>query len=217
MSGSRSSDGWIVTIEVTVDDDQVTEWQEASEGQSDQFSDEFEKQFTPNFSVSWFDRGMRVTASVADQDHLHALTRTCERFTKAARNIGFPDLQVHSLGVLSPAAAQQGLSQGLRPLELMGVAELSQALGVSKQRVSELRKRPPKYFPKPDAEVKASPLWRKSSIDAFLARWDRAPGRRAEKRSEREEALGTFIKDDGKQIKDQLDELNKHLDNIAGR
>jgi len=59
--------------------------------------------------------------------------------------------------------------------ELAGVAEVSRILGVTKQRVSELLRS--RSFPRPIAELEASPVWRSSSIIRFAQHWERKPGR----------------------------------------
>jgi len=63
--------------------------------------------------------------------------------------------------------------------DLAGVAEVAELLGVSRERVRQLRAEPD--FPEPVAELQATPLWRRSEV----ARWDsgrrRRPGRRPEK------------------------------------
>jgi hypothetical protein len=59
--------------------------------------------------------------------------------------------------------------------DLVGVAELAEALGVSKQRVSELAATAP--FPRPLATLKAGPVWERSSIGQFVETWRRKPGR----------------------------------------
>jgi hypothetical protein len=61
------------------------------------------------------------------------------------------------------------------PLELVGVTEVAQELGVSKQRVSELRA--VEVFPAPIAELAAGPVWTRRSLTAFLSTWQRRPGR----------------------------------------
>ncbi len=59
--------------------------------------------------------------------------------------------------------------------QLAGVAEVARILRVSKQRVSELLKS--RFFPRPIAELEASPVWRSSAIIRFAERWKRKPGR----------------------------------------
>lgn len=54
---------------------------------------------------------------------------------------------------------------------LVGVAEVSQMLGVSRQRVTQLAKT--KDFPTPAVSLAAGPVWESASIEA----WARATGR----------------------------------------
>ena len=48
-------------------------------------------------------------------------------------------------------------------------------LNVSKQRFGELRREG--RFPNPIVELAATPVWRRSTIEGFMATWDRSPGR----------------------------------------
>lgn len=57
----------------------------------------------------------------------------------------------------------------------LGHQEVSHALGVSRQRLLEMRRSP--RFPKPVAELASGPVWMRPVITAFLSRWERKPGR----------------------------------------
>lgn len=59
--------------------------------------------------------------------------------------------------------------------ELLGVTELAGALGVIKQRISELTESG--RFPAPIARLKAGPVWQRSAIARFVRRWPRRAGR----------------------------------------
>lgn len=61
------------------------------------------------------------------------------------------------------------------PERFLGLAEVAQLFGVSKQRVSELRATP--RFPAPIAELAAGPVWKASTLGRFLESWERKPGR----------------------------------------
>lgn len=61
-------------------------------------------------------------------------------------------------------------------LDLIGTAEIAQALGVSPQRAGELAKTHP-AFPSPVATPKMGPIWTRASIEAFERTWERRPGR----------------------------------------
>jgi predicted DNA-binding transcriptional regulator AlpA len=54
---------------------------------------------------------------------------------------------------------------------LVGVAEIAQLLGVTRQRVNALASRP--SFPKPEAVLTAGRIWRRSDIEE----WARQAGR----------------------------------------
>lgn len=59
--------------------------------------------------------------------------------------------------------------------ELVGITEIAELLGTSRQRASELARSA--KFPVPVAELAAGPVWPKSRIARFVDEWDRKPGR----------------------------------------
>jgi hypothetical protein len=61
------------------------------------------------------------------------------------------------------------------PERYAGVSEVAALLGVSRQRVAELRHK--RGFPAPIAEISAGPIWEISSLNLFLEGWQRKPGR----------------------------------------
>ncbi len=61
---------------------------------------------------------------------------------------------------------------------LAGLAETAELLRVTRPRVAVLRKRPD--FPRPVAELASGPVWVAGEIEAFVQRWNRQPGRRAD-------------------------------------
>jgi FtsZ-interacting cell division protein YlmF len=63
-------------------------------------------------------------------------------------------------------------------MDLVGVAEIAQTMGVARQRVHELA-RAHLDFPEPVAELSAGRIWRKSDIEAWMASRER-PERRLE-------------------------------------
>jgi hypothetical protein len=62
-------------------------------------------------------------------------------------------------------------------LDLSGVAEIAERLGVSRQRVGQLIER--EDFPTPVSRLAAGPIFTTASVDAFKTRWEpgRKPGR----------------------------------------
>jgi hypothetical protein len=59
--------------------------------------------------------------------------------------------------------------------ELVGASEVGAMLGVSRQRVHQLREHP--AFPAPLVEVAMGPLWDARAVEAFARAWSRRPGR----------------------------------------
>lgn len=64
----------------------------------------------------------------------------------------------------------------IKPSDLMGATEVATHLGVSRQRVLELRQKNPK-FPEPVIRLSSGPVWDRKAIDDFVDQWDRTPGR----------------------------------------
>lgn len=58
---------------------------------------------------------------------------------------------------------------------LLGVAELAERLGVTKQRASDLAKGA--SFPKPLEVLASGPVWAESTVTRYVATWIRRPGR----------------------------------------
>ncbi len=72
-----------------------------------------------------------------------------------------------------------GLEQPPVP-EVIGVAELSEMLGVTKQRVSYLAQSQT-GFPKPIAKLASGPVWLKPTVMRFVETWERRPRGRPKK------------------------------------
>jgi len=63
-------------------------------------------------------------------------------------------------------------------MAVVGAAELAELLGISRQRLAQLRKDGP--LPPPDLVLAATPLWSTATVEAFLWGWRRKPGRKPE-------------------------------------
>lgn len=67
--------------------------------------------------------------------------------------------------------------------ELMSAAEIAEELGISRQRVHQLRSGD--TFPAPVAELRSGAVWSASAIRRFAREWSRKPGRPARARLRR--------------------------------
>jgi hypothetical protein len=83
------------------------------------------------------------------------------------RTLGFPDNTVISRSVIDADTF-------VAELEVYGSRELAELLNVSRQRLAQLRAEG--TLPDPDAELAATPVWRRETIDSFTFGWRRRPG-----------------------------------------
>lgn len=58
--------------------------------------------------------------------------------------------------------------------ETLGTAEVCEVLGITRQRLHQLRQSG--QFPGPDRELTATPLWMRSTLKDFTVGWRRTPG-----------------------------------------
>lgn len=64
----------------------------------------------------------------------------------------------------------------LAAMRLMTARDIARLFKVSTQRTAEVMRRP--EFPAPAGTIARSRVWFGSDVDAFLAGWDRRPGRK---------------------------------------
>ena len=95
---------------------------------------------------------------------------------KALLHIGAHAFGGPPIAIEAVTAAEQERRADMPTLpELVGASEVGQMLGVSRQRVHQLREHA--TFPAPLVEVAMGPLWDARAIDAFARAWSRRPGR----------------------------------------
>lgn len=102
---------------------------------------------------------------------LLAGVRTIE---KAAQATGMPAWPVVVVRAVDVSELDAALGTPDFPA-IVGTTEVTQLLGISRQRLHELRVSG--RFPLPLAELAGGPIWLQSTVDAFLKAWDRKPGR----------------------------------------
>lgn len=158
--------GWAIHMEAAgdpgpIDDEQVIAFLEA----------------LTNWSgvVSHSQDGSRYGATFAiDADDLEstsilaALAEAEQVFRLAAERAGLPSLPI----VIAEAQTYEEQEAELRrPVipELVGVSEIADILGVTRQRAHQLTKR--SDFPQHIAKLQAGPIWTRPSLNQFVEQW----------------------------------------------
>lgn len=124
-------------------------------------------------ALSWSPGEFSVQFSVRAPDAAHAISHGLGVLLMATEKLGIDIHEVPSIEATTHERLARELTED--PERYFGVNEVAEMLGVSKQRVSELRMR--SDFPAPVAELAAGPVWRESSLRRFVAEWPRRPGR----------------------------------------
>ena len=115
-----------------------------------------------------------ATFAVAADSPVQAVVTSCETFMSAAKKAGLPDWPIVRVEVMTEEEFETALEQPSVP-DLVGITEISEILGVSRQRASELARS--KRFPSPLAELASGPVWAAPTISRFVDDWERRPGR----------------------------------------
>jgi hypothetical protein len=112
--------------------------------------------------------------SVQASDAVEAVARARDVFERAAAAAGLPRWPLARVEAQTDQELELELARPSFP-ELVGVAELAEHLGVSRQRAWTVTGRPD--FPEPVARLKATPVWTAGSVRRFLESWPRKAGR----------------------------------------
>lgn len=116
-----------------------------------------------------------VRLSVEAPDARSAAAAAADLVARAAADVGLPDWLVVRLEAITDEELDADLATSALPA-LVGVTEVGQMLGVSRQRAWALATRR-SDFPRPAMEVAAGPLWLAAAVEAFDRRWARQTGR----------------------------------------
>jgi hypothetical protein len=94
--------------------------------------------------------------------------------SRGIKKFDLPSWPLVRLEVMSEEELEEQLSRPTYP-RLLGISELADLLGTSKQRASQVARGG--NFPKPLAELAAGPVWTEPSVRQFIEHWTRTPGR----------------------------------------
>ena len=121
-------------------------------------------------SDTYWDLVLTIDACTAGE----ALDSAMALINDAARVAGMPWWPVVDMRVV--AANLKDENGEVDGPSVMGVQEVREMLNITKQRLSQLRRQG--RFPEPMVELGATPVWLRTSIEHFVAGWDRRAGRR---------------------------------------
>lgn len=91
----------------------------------------------------------------------------------ALESVGWPS-DVVEVEAVEWTTFERKLGEPTHP-ELVGITEIAELLGTSRQRASELARS--SKFPAPLADLAAGPVWPKPAVARFVEEWERKPGR----------------------------------------
>ena len=115
-------------------------------------------------------RGFTVTLHEPGDDPITAATKAARRSRRVVHD------DPTGIEVLTEAEYER---QALAPSapDIVSAAEAADILGISRQRLHQLRRHP--RFPAPLYQLRTGPLWTRDAIEWFAGVWDRKPGRPA--------------------------------------
>ncbi len=132
------------------------------------------KQFAPVITHDEFHVGVGVTLEARDAQT--AVNCGVDTVLPALRRTGIEaEFTIERVEAADSNRTSRELGSRDFP-PMLGASELAVLLSVSRQRVHELRASG--RLPKPVEVLASGPIWSKPTIEAFVKRWDRSPGRR---------------------------------------
>lgn len=140
----------------------------------DQVSDLMELLSDYGAAVSYSSYRYTVRLAVEASSAGTAVSEALGTVQRYAEEAGLPSWPFVKVEATEWSAFERELETPTFP-NVLGVSELSQLLGVSRQRASELARS--RHFPKPFAALAAGPVWLEPSISRFVREWERRPGR----------------------------------------
>jgi hypothetical protein len=125
-------------------------------------------------AVSYQPGRYSIRIAVQAIDIRDALAEAATRVSAAVEKTGLPSWPIVRATVLTADELDRELAQPTLPA-LLGVAELAEQLGVTRQRASDLAKG--RSFPRPIANLASGPVWAEPTVTRYLNIWTRRPGR----------------------------------------
>lgn len=145
---------------------------------------------SPGASVS-ADGYLEATYALNASGAQKALADAIELWHQVSKRCAFDSWPVRAVKLVTPEAIHREYDRTGLP-DLVGVSEVAEMLGVSKQRVSVMRS-DESQFPRPLAELRSGPVWATAGIERYAANRAVRPGRP----SRRELAAQGFLEESG--------------------
>lgn len=111
---------------------------------------------------------------VTGENPVSAVGEALRVFREAAERVGLPPWPAVEVQLQTMAELERQNRLPTLP-EMVGVSEVAELLGVTRQRASALARSP--SFPHPIVELKSGPIWDRGAVDRFVETWARRPGR----------------------------------------
>ena len=125
-------------------------------------------------SIATLPDSCRARVSIDTENPSDAISEGLAVTLRGLVHAGFPSSAVTSVSA-QPEEELERLNAIPNAPVLLGVAEVADRLGVTKQRASKLALA--SDFPEPVARLKSGPVWLEPSVLRFFSLWDRSPGR----------------------------------------
>lgn len=139
--------------------------------------------YSPAIAAS--QEALSVRIALTGDDVGEVTTRGLDELRAALEHIGWPS-RVRTLDITEWSLFETSLDEPAFP-ELVGVTEIAELLGTSRQRASELARS--SKFPAPLAELAAGPVWPRAVVARFADEWERKPGRPKSRTAQRLEQI----------------------------
>ena len=124
-------------------------------------------------ALSYSPKEITLQITVRAESACDASSQAADVVAKALGSVGWP-VDIRELHATERSLFEAQLDEPNFP-ELVGITEIAELLGTSRQRASELARSA--RFPRPLAELAAGPVWPKPWIARFVEEWERRPGR----------------------------------------
>lgn len=169
---ARVKDSWIYTAEYSLSDDDLLPTNDRRVELLDRVLAKAHRGHATGTSKGW-SASVSVEADAVVHNLEHAAFLGKKLVEDANRQVGLPAAAVVSQQIVLADVFHAQL-ETLSVMESLGTAEVCGVLGITRQRLHQLRQSG--RFPEPDRELTATPLWMRSTLREFTIGWRRTPG-----------------------------------------